>query len=67
MEKRKVIIDTNDPTGSEMTAEYKKRYGLKLDDARVRNADSLGVIARRLMAGETKRCILMTGGDTLLG
>ena len=67
MEKRKVIIDTNDPTVSEMTAEYIKRYGLKLDDARVRIADSLGVIARRLMAGETKRCILMTGGDTLLG
>lgn len=65
-EKRRLILDVNDPPGRDDTAAYAKERGLTTEDLRVRISSQLGQLVRRLLEGGLDATLLCTGGDTLL-
>lgn len=65
-EKKRLILDVNDPAGGEDTVNYAKARGLTTEDLRVRISDQLGHLVRRLLDGGLNATLLCTGGDTLL-
>lgn len=65
-EKRRFILDVNDPPGQDRTAAYAKERGLTTEDLRVRISSQLGQLVRRLLDQGLDATLLCTGGDTLL-
>ncbi|WP_204790573.1 four-carbon acid sugar kinase family protein [Oscillibacter sp. CU971] len=65
-EKKRFILDVNDPAGRTDTADYAKERGLTAEDLRVRISGQLGQLVRRLLDGGLDATLLCTGGDTLL-
>lgn len=65
-EKRRFILDVNDPPEQDRTAAYAKERGLTTEDLRVRISEQLGQLVRRLLDGGLDATLLCTGGDTLL-
>lgn len=63
---RKIIIDTNDLTGSNETEAYGASLGISLEEMRVRIASALGEIVENMVGRGLNSSMLMTGGDTLL-
>lgn len=65
-EKRRFILDVNDPPGRDDTAVYAGERGLTTEDLRVRISNQLGRLVQRLLDGGLEATLLCTGGDTLL-
>lgn len=65
-EKKRFILDVNDPAGRTDTADYAKERGLTTEDLRVRISNRLGRLVRRLLDQGLDATLLCTGGDTLL-
>lgn len=60
------IIETNDPGGNELTADYAAGLGIDRESMRVRIAGSLGHLVGVLFTSPSLGTLLLTGGDTLL-
>lgn len=65
-ERRRFILDVNDPEGCGDTEDYAKGRGLTTEELRVRISGQLGRLVQRLLDGGLDATILCTGGDTLL-
>lgn len=65
MQNKKIIIDTNDLTGSNATEEYARNRGISLEEVRLRIADTLGEIVESMVSRGLHSSMMMTGGDTL--
>jgi len=60
------ILDSNDPGGNQLTADYAAQFGYDLETVRVRIANSLGHLVEQLFQSPSLGTLLVTGGDTLL-
>lgn len=62
---RVVMIDTgiSDPRAVE---EYRMQHNIGLEEARIRIADRIGSILRELLQQNSKRTLMIIGGDTLM-
>lgn len=60
------ILDAYDNPAEESALDYAKRHGISREKLRVRIAESLGYVVRRLTEAGLRRAMLITGGDTLL-
>lgn len=60
-----VMIDTgiSNPLAVE---NYRKKYQVSLEEARVRIADRIGIILRELLEQNSRRTLMIIGGDTLM-
>lgn len=67
MKQERMIIDTNDPEGTEETWNYCQSRGIALEECRMRIAETLGILVKGLLERGLESTILVTGGDTLLG
>lgn len=65
-ERKRFILDVNDPAGREDTADYARERGLTTEDLRVRISSQLGRLVQRLLDRGLDATLLCTGGDTLL-
>lgn len=63
----RVILDSNDPPGSDATRQYADSRSLGLTDIRTRISDSYGRILKGLLEMGLDSTLMITGGDTLLG
>lgn len=60
------IIETNDPCGNSLTADYAAALGIDRETLRVRIAGSLGHLVGEIFTSPSLGTLLLTGGDTLL-
>ena len=60
------IIETNDKSGNQPTADYAAGLGIDREGLRVRIAGGLGQLVKELFASPSLGTLLLTGGDTLL-
>ena len=62
-----VLLDTNDADDENSTMELAEKRGFTLDEVRIRIADNLGSLVKRLLEAGLEKTLMVTGGDTLLG
>lgn len=62
-----VLLDTNDMEKENNTIKFAGKRGISLDETRVKIADHLGRLVRRLLEAGLNKTLMITGGDTLLG
>lgn len=60
------IVETNDPGGNQLTAEYAEKLGIDRETLRVRISSSVGQMLGALFTSKALGTLLLTGGDTLL-
>lgn len=65
-QKRRCILDANDPDGCSATAEYIQAHDLTAENVRIRIAAQIGELTKQLLDSGLNATILCTGGDTLL-
>lgn len=61
------ILDTNDEPGRNDTMIYAREHGMSTEEVRVRIADTLGYLLKKMVQNGVDSTMLITGGDTLLG
>lgn len=61
------IIDCNDIDGNISTETYVRQHGFTADEVRINITASIGILVKKLMEGTAVGCIMVIGGDTLLG
>lgn len=66
-ENPRCILDTNDGSGNDDTAQYANALGISKEEMRVRISDTLGYLVKELIRQGVESTILITGGDSLLG
>ncbi len=63
----RLILDTNDPEGTSETLDYAREKGFALQEVRLTISKTLGMVVKKMLEGDIRNTILLTGGDTLLG
>ncbi|XME01605.1 four-carbon acid sugar kinase family protein [Lachnospiraceae bacterium C1.1] len=64
---QKLIIDCNDPPGTDEARKYKEENHIGSEDERIRVSGACGLILEGLSEKDLKFIALITGGDTLIG
>lgn len=62
----RMIIDVNEPQGSDRTGAYAREHQMRLTDIRVSISQAIGHIVSGLFSSPALGTLLVTGGDTLL-
>jgi len=62
-----MILDTNDPDGSEETKAYAEANGIPREELRRRIPLSVGYVVQHMMEAGIHKTLMITGGDTLMG
>lgn len=65
-EKKRFILDVNDPEGCEDTDIYAREHDLTTEQLRVQISDNLAVLIKRMLDDGLNATLLCTGGDTLM-
>ncbi len=60
------MIETNDPGGNQLTAQYAAARRISLEEIRLRISSCLGSLVGKLFKSSSIGTLLLTGGDTLL-
>ncbi len=61
-----VMIDTGVSGGRE-AGQYRKDHGISLEQARIRIAERIGNVLKKLLEKNCERTLMIVGGDTLMG
>ena len=65
-EKKRFILDVNDPEGCEDTDNYAQEHNLTGEQLRVQISDNLAALMKRMLDDGLDATLLCTGGDTLM-
>lgn len=65
-EKKRFILDVNDPEGCEDTDIYAREHNLTTEQLRVQISDNLAALIKRMLDEGLDATLLCTGGDTLM-
>ncbi len=65
-EKKRFILDVNDPEGCEDTDNYAQEHNLTREQLRVQISDNLAALMKRMLDDGLNATLLCTGGDTLM-